>query len=236
MAPTSVATATAPGTKRCPGLLSLGMPAHELEATAANFAANKTMPDGFGQRCRPCDRTYMRAWGAAKKAGEKFSAREGAEVPPSVLAALEVVVPLRVAQELVVGEEPSAPPPPPEPAGLRGLKIAGVVAPDAVSAAPATVAVVSPLRGPDKYADELARRARRGKAEGYTAELVGDTWHALPGDAVSTPEGQAALARVNEARAVERRRRDAERKRAERAAQKAGYSAAELAGEAAANR
>lgn len=86
----------------------------------------------------------------------------------------------------------------------------------------ATVVVAEPPAAP-KYHDDLAVAAHRGKAKGYTAELVGEVWFALPegNGEVTSAEGQAALQAVNEARATERRRRDAERKRAERAAAKA---------------
>lgn len=80
---------------------------------------------------------------------------------------------------------------------------------------------VSAVPPPEQYHDQLAVDAKRGRAPGYSAELVGDTWYALPtnGDA-SSDEGQAALEAVNAARLTERRRADAERKRLSRAAAK----------------
>lgn len=108
---------------------------------------------------------------------------------------------LRAQRASVAGEEPAA-------AGIAD--------------APPSVVSVSAVAAAPKYHDQLAVAAHRGKAHGYTAELVGDTWYALPSGngEVTSPEGQAALAAVNEARANERKRRDAERKRAERAAAK----------------
>lgn len=70
--------------------------------------------------------------------------------------------------------------------------------------------------------DDLAARAERGEAEGYTAETVDGVIYALPiNGSASTDEGQAALAAVNEARAKARRAADAQRKREQRAAAKA---------------
>lgn len=72
MAPTiSIAT------KHCPGVGSLGLPAHDLPADSENFSTNKSMKDGFASRCRSCDNAYGKAWLAAKKAGTKFSAKAG---------------------------------------------------------------------------------------------------------------------------------------------------------------
>ena len=93
---------------------------------------------------------------------------------------------------------------------------------EAVRDQPPSTVSVSDVKVTPVYHDDLALRAHRGKAEHYTAEQIGDVWYALPtgNGAVNSPEGQAALEAVNEARANERRRRDAERKRNERAAAK----------------
>jgi hypothetical protein len=111
--------------------------------------------------------------------------------------------------------------PAPEPKAKRSRK-AAVPAPEPEQLPPSTV-VASGIKSPPQYADELAVAAGRGRAKGYTTETIGGLIYALPEapEAVGSPEGQAALARCNEARATERRRRDAERKREERARKKA---------------
>lgn len=179
--------------KHCPGVESLALPAHDLPPTGENFSANKSLRDGLAVRCRRCDGAYGKAWLAAKKEGRKFSAR------------------LEPLQEPATGGP--APATPPEPAGFP------------VSAARGLRAAAGALAGrptPTMYHDQLAVRAERGRAPGYTAETVGGVIYALPdGATASTPDGQAALQVVNEARSTERKRRDAERKRTERAAKKA---------------
>lgn len=86
---------------------------------------------------------------------------------------------------------------------------------------PATL-IASGAKAPREYADQLALQAARGKAPGYATEEIGGVIYALPEapEVVGTPEGQAALAACNGARATERRRREAERKREERARKK----------------
>jgi hypothetical protein len=88
---------------------------------------------------------------------------------------------------------------------------------------PPSTVVARGIKQPPKYADQLAHRAARGKAPGYTTETIGGIIYALPEapEAVGSPEGQVALQACNDARATERRRRDAERKREQRAAAKA---------------
>lgn len=186
-------------TKTCPGFAPEGIAPHTEPADLEHFNSNRGGKDGLSTRCRDCGNRYGKAWAAAKKRGEKFS------VKPTVAVADDTPVPdpdpvaEREAMEREAIDEPRVGDPP-----------------------KATVAVVSPLRPTPKYHDDLALRAHRGKAEGYQAELVGDTYFALPvNGTINTPEGQAALDAVNEARTVERRRRDAERKREQRAAAKA---------------
>jgi hypothetical protein len=89
------------------------------------------------------------------------------------------------------------------------------------AAKPATLHVEAPSI--PQYADVLAMRAGKGRVKGYTLEQVGGLIYALPvaPQVVASEEGQAALELVNQARAADRRKRDAERKRAERAAKKA---------------
>lgn len=84
MATTYAATV---GQKHCPGVASLGLAAHDLPATGEHFSANKSLKDGLAVRCRTCDNTYGKAWLAAKKAGLKFSAKDGGASPVLVAEA-----------------------------------------------------------------------------------------------------------------------------------------------------
>jgi hypothetical protein len=104
----------------------------------------------------------------------------------------------------------------------RAAAVAELQMERAAAAPPPTLAVAG-VAAPTVYHDELAVRAARGKAAGYVTEEVNGIVFALPSGngAVNSEEGQAALEALNNARATERRRRDAERKRAERAAAKA---------------
>ena len=71
-----MATETTPiTTKRCPGVESLGMPAHE--GLAAEFGTSKSGKDGLTTRCKVCGNAYGKAWAAARKAGVDFSAKVG---------------------------------------------------------------------------------------------------------------------------------------------------------------
>ena len=71
-----MATETTPiTTKRCPGVESLGMPAHE--GLAAEFGTSKSGKDGLTTRCKACGNAYGKAWAAAKKDGTDFSAKVG---------------------------------------------------------------------------------------------------------------------------------------------------------------
>lgn len=210
----TTATAPAQGTKRCPGIASLELAAHELAGTLENFSANKSLPDGLAVRCRVHDQLYGKAWNAAKKAGAKFSGKAGAPVPQAALEALGYSS--GMPQQQVV-----------HPDGSPVFMATAEQRAEREAVAPATVHV-SPLRGTPQYASELAMRADRGRAKGYSTEQVGSLIYALPEDAgvLGTPEGQAALELVNEARKAERRRADAERKRNERAAKRAREQAA----------
>lgn len=178
-------------TKRCPGFAPGGIEPHELAATSENFVSNAgNKKDGLATRCRTCGNLYSKAWSAAKKAGTTFSARR------------------------------------PHPLSLRHPGGEPVFTASAAQVAeretpPATL-VVSPGKGTPQYADELAMRADRSKAPGYDTTTVGALIYAVPTSAaaVASEEGQAALERLNAAKAADRRKRDADRKRAERAAAK----------------
>lgn len=199
-----MAPATATATKRCPGFASGGMPPHELAATLENFYSNKGNKDGLATRCRVCGAAYGKAWAAAKKAGVPFSSKANAPLVALPAGALEA----------------------PEDAALAdaGIALSNAAAEKvrAEEPPPATLHVARPA-GTPQYADELAVKAGRGRAQGYTTETVGGLIYALPEsqEAVSSDEGQAALELVNSARAADRRRRDADRKRQERARAKA---------------
>lgn len=65
----------APTTKRCPGVESLGLPAHEATATLEFFASNAANADHLATRCKVCGAAYGKAWSAAKKAGTTFSSK-----------------------------------------------------------------------------------------------------------------------------------------------------------------
>lgn len=96
-----MATATT-DTKHCPGVLSLGLEAHDLPATGENFSTNKSMKDGYATRCRRCDGAYGKAWLAAKKAGTTFSAKvaPGEPVPAAPAPAAPAAQEARYADEL----------------------------------------------------------------------------------------------------------------------------------------
>jgi hypothetical protein len=186
-------------TKHCPGFSPTTPPEpgeyrqapHEVAANLEHFASNRGNKDGLATRCKPCGNAYGKAWAAAKRKGEAFSTRQPKAEP------IAVTVP-DISDPSIPDEELAMKAPPPT------LAVAGVAAP--------TV-----------YHDDLAVRAARGKAHGYVTEEVNGVVYALPSGngAVRSDEGQAALEALNDARATERRRRDAERKRAERAAAKA---------------
>ena len=199
-------------TKRCPGFGPDGIAPHELAATLEFFNSNRGSKDGLSTRCRDCGNRYSRAWSAAKKAGERFSVR--AHVPLVVVLA-----------------EPARPP---QLEALEDAMIDEAIATSEAAAEriraeerPATLHVVGSSKPSPQYANELAVRAGRKRAKGYTTEVVGGLIYALPESpaAIASEEGQAALELVNEARAADRRRRDAERKRASRAAAKAAAQA-----------
>ena len=208
-------TAPAEGMKRCPGVLALGRMAHEVPATTEYFSVNKSLPQGLATRCRVDDGLYGKAWSAAKKAGETFSAKLGADVPPSVRAALAPKATAAAAQAA------------PAQAARPSLTADGKVVPlRRAQAAPAAPA--APVAPATRYADPLAERADKRQAKGYTTELVGTVIYALPEDVdvMGTPEGQAALEAVNTARANLRRQRNTDAKRASRAAAKEAASKA----------
>jgi hypothetical protein len=60
-------TETAATTKKCPGVASIGRPAHE--APLAEFGRNAAHKDGLTRLCKACDSAYTKARAAAKKQG-----------------------------------------------------------------------------------------------------------------------------------------------------------------------
>lgn len=178
-------------TKHCPGVLSLGLEAHDLPATGENFSTNKSMKDGYALRCRRCDGAYGKAWTAAKKAGTKFSAR----LEPAEVAAK------------------------PERTGPRVRKVAEIV--QAVAKAEPAPEPIDPpqhlsQRGRDAW---YAKRGRR--PGWTTEQVGDTSYPLPLDEAVGTPEGQAALEALNRARDDHRRKLDAARKREQRARAKA---------------
>jgi hypothetical protein len=217
--------APAEGMKRCPGVLSLGRMAHEAPATTEHFSVNKSLPMGLATRCRVDDGLYGKAWTAAKKAGETFSGKLGADVPQSVRDALapKAAKTATTRQAAVAGDKAAE-------QAILDARAQARTKPGAQAEADLLVATDAVLReaGRDdltitRFHDALARQADARKAPGYTTELVGNTIYAMPEgvDVLGTPEGQAALEALNTARANERRRRNTEAKRASRAAAKA---------------
>jgi hypothetical protein len=183
-------------TKRCPGFAPDGTLPHEVPADLEHFNSNKGSKDGLATRCKPCGNKYGKAWTAAKKAGEQFSVKAN--------------VPLVVA----LAGEPEAMP-------TRSY----ATTEDGAAIDPATLSVAAVKAGPE-YHDDLAVRAARGRAEGYTTEEIDGVIYALPiNGSAETPEGQAALEAINAATVAARRKRDRDRKREQRAAAKAAAQA-----------
>lgn len=197
-------------TKRCPGFAPGGQPAHELPATAEHFGSNAGNRDGLSSRCRACSSAYSTAWAAAKKKGEQFSVKA-----PGLRDGHGRPVAAETAEDWATEHR------------ATGGAHYGITGPGSSSRTecplcqPPAQLVVSEGQPTATYADPLAVKAHRGKAKGYSAELVDGVWYALPdGSAAGTAEGQLALEAVNLARAAARRKADAERKRRERAAAK----------------
>lgn len=194
-------TPTSTATKRCPGFIGIGQPAHELPADLEHFNSNKGGKDGLSSRCRVCGNAYGKAWAARARAIAKADAidpgREGGIVRDRALD--EARRPIETYATSNGHQQLTHPDGSPVFTG-RADQVA-----EREAAAPPALEVAKGLARP-----------------GWTVEAVGGNVYDVPTEpeTVQTPEGQQALEAVNAATVAERRRRDAERKRTERAAKK----------------
>lgn len=204
--------------RQCPGFAPDGIAPHRLPADLQNFNSNKGAKNGLSTRCRVCGNLYGKAWAAAKKAGQPFSVKDQGGVYPTPAPDETPLVAdaqgfLKTPYELKEAGQPSAS------AAARERRAAKMAEVDALYEASQTV---SPIRE-----SELNPQRPTALVEGWQEEIIDGVAYTLPTDpaVLGSPEGQAALEKVNEARARARRKRDAERKRTERANAKTAKAA-----------